>query len=112
MNSTLENQIKKTLALALSDFKNEKEVLEFLTDFLTEKEFITLAKRLSVAYWLSKSRSYENIKTNLGVSSATIAEIKTQANKGGIKYAIKKVDADIWATKWSEKIRSLQKRSS
>lgn len=111
MNSTLEKQIKKTLALAISDLKNEHEAYQFLQDFLTEKEFETLSKRLSVAYWLKKYRSYENIKTNLGVSSATIAEIKNLANKDGIKTAVKRIDADAWADKWSKKIRSL-KRSS
>ena len=111
MNSTLEKQIKKTLALALSDLKNENEALEFLNDFLTEKEFLNLAKRLSVAYWLGNNRSYDNIKTNLGVSSATIAEIKTLAKKTGVKMTIKKIDADVWADKWSKKIRSLRKDS-
>jgi uncharacterized protein YerC len=108
MNSTLEKQIKKTLALVLSDFKNGNEALEFLEDFFTEKEFETFAKRFSVGYWLSKKRSYENIKTNLGVSSATIAEIKTSTKKPGFKYALKKIEADEWATKWSKKIRDLK----
>src|ERR1700690_663019 len=109
MNSTLKGQIKKTLALALSDLKNENEAIEFLNDFLSEKEFETFAKRLSVAYWLDKKRSYENIKTNLGVSSATIAEIKTSMKKNGFKKALKKIDADAWATRWSQKIRDLTK---
>ena len=107
MNGTLKNQIEKTLALVFSDFRNKSEAFEFFKDFLTEKELETLAKRLSVAYWLSKKRSYENIKTNLKVSSATIAKVQIDMKKKGFKNAIKKLDADEWAEKWSEKIKKL-----
>src|SRR5260221_6459213 len=107
MNGILKNQIEKNLALILSDFKNESEALKFLQNFLTEKELVTLTKRLSVAYWLSKKRSYENIQTNLKVSSATIAEAKTLLKKKEVQYALKKLDASEWADKWSEKLKKI-----
>ena len=107
MNDTLKKEIKKTLARALADFKKENEAFEFLESFLTPQEFETLAKRLSVAYWLSKKRSYENIKTNLKVSSATIAEAGNLLKKKSVVSAIKRIEADAWAEKWSKKIASL-----
>lgn len=107
MNDTLKKEIKKTLGKLLADFKNEKEAFEFLKGFLTPKEFENLAKRLSVAYWLSKKRSYENIQTNLKVSSATIADAKTLLKKKEVQYALKKLDADEWAEKWSEKLKKI-----
>lgn len=107
MNSTLKNQIEKTLALAFSDFKNQNEAFEFLKDFLTPSERVTFSKRLSIAYWLSKKRSYENIKINLKVSSATISQVSSMMNKGGFKKALKKLEADEWATTWAEKIKGI-----
>ena len=109
MNTTLKNQIEKSFILVISDLKDEKETSEFLKSFLTTKEFENLAKRLSVAYWLAKGRSYENIKTNLTVSSATIAQTHSLLKKDGIKLALKKLDADEWANKWSSRIRELLK---
>lgn len=107
MNATLKSQIDKTLALALMDFKDENEALTFLKDFLTKREFDVLAKRLAVAYWLTKKRSYENIQNNLKVSSATIAEGNRLLKKSGVKSIIRKIDADEWANKWSTKIKGL-----
>ncbi len=107
MNDTLKKEIKKTLGRALADFKNEKEASEFLEGFLTPKEFEILAKRLSVTYWLSKKRSYENIQTNLKVSSATIADAKILLNKKKIKHALKRLDADEWAEKWAKRLKNL-----
>ncbi|SRR5258708_2868018 len=107
MNSTLKNQIEKTLALAISDFKNQDEAFEFLKDFFTASELTTFAKRLSIAYWLSKKRSYENIKTNLKVSSATISQVGSMIEKSGFKKAVKKLEADEWATTWAKKIKGI-----
>lgn len=110
MNTTLKNQIQKTFVSVLSDFKNQNELQEFLNDFLTPKEFAGLAKRFSIAYWLSKKRSYTNIQNNLKVSSSTISEIATISKKPGFKLALKKLEADEWANQWSEKIKKLVKK--
>jgi uncharacterized protein YerC len=107
MNGTLKKQIKKSLALALSDIKNTDETFKFLEDFLTEKEFENLAKRLSVAYWLTKKRNYANIQNNLNVSTRTIAEGRELLKRDSIKKAVKNLDADEWAEKWSSQLRKL-----
>lgn len=109
INKTLKNQIIKTLSQTISDLKDEEESLEFLKDFFNDKELETYAKRLAVAYWLKKERSYENIKTNLKVSSATIATIQDQLKTKGYQLALKKIEAEEWANKWAEKIKKFVK---
>lgn len=105
LNTSLKNQITKTFAQAISDLKGIKETLLFLEDFLTDSELETFTKRLAIAYWLKKGRSYNNIKDNLKVSSATIATVQALMKKPGFDLAIKKIEAEEWATQWSEKIK-------
>ena len=69
-----------------------------------------IAKRLSIAYWLKKGRSYTNIKQNLKVSSATIASTQSLLNKTGVLLAIKKIEAEEWASVWAEKIKKFVNR--
>ncbi len=110
LNPSLKSQITKTFAQAVGDLKNLDEAYEFLTDFFTESELETYSKRLATAYWLKKGRSYTNIKTNLKVSSATIAEVSSQLDNDGYKLAIKKMEAEEWANQWAEKFNKLKKR--
>ena len=77
LNSSLKSQIKKTLAQTITDLKDVSESDNFLSDFLTDSEYEAFAKRLAIAYWLKKGRSYSNIKNNLKVSSATIATVQS-----------------------------------
>ena len=110
MNPTLKETLQKTLAQVLEDFKDKDEIYNFLSDFLTEKEFETLAKRFSVAYWLTKNRSYANIQNNLKVSSSTIAKVDEISKKPGFKKAIKNLEAEEWANLWSKKIKKFVSR--
>ncbi len=107
LNPSLKNQIQKTLFQVIADLKDIEEIDIFLNDFLTEAELEVFAKRLAVAYWLKKGRSYTNIKNNLKVSSATIADSASNLEKSGIKLALKKIEAEEWANKWTEKIQKV-----
>ena len=60
---------------------------------------------LNVIIGQRKGRSYENIKQNLKVSSATVASIQSMLDKKGIKLALKKIEAEEWANLWSERIK-------
>ncbi len=104
LNDILKKQITKTLAQVISDIKTSDEAHQFLSDFFTEAEFESFSKRLAVAYWLKKGRSYTNIKNNLKVSSATIAEVSNMMKKKGFEQAIKKLEAEEWANQWADKI--------
>lgn len=110
INTILKSQTIQTLAQLVVDIKDPKEALIFLKDFFNESELETFAKRLGVAYWLKKGRSYTNIKENLKVSSATIASIQDSQDKPGIKLALKKVEAEEWANQWADKIKKFVKK--
>lgn len=109
LSPSLKIQLTKSLFQTIADLKDEKEVETFLTDFFNESELETFVKRLAVAYWLKKGRSYSNIKNNLKVSSATIASVHESLKKPGIALALKKLEAEEWANVWSEKIRKFVK---
>lgn len=110
LHPSLKNQIVKTLAQTIVDLKDIDEAHTFLQDFFKESELETFAKRLSIAYWLKKGRSYSNIKQNLKVSSATIATVQGLMHKTGIGLALKKLEAEEWANVWAEKIRKFVRK--
>lgn len=110
VNTHLFQELFRTLHQAIADFKKPEEVEIFFKSFLSEAEHTTLAKRVAVAYWLDKKRSYENIKENLKVSSATIATIQDVSDKDGVKLALQKIKAEEWANVWSEKIQKFIKK--
>lgn len=105
LNPSLKRQIIKTFAQTFADIKNLNEGEIFLNNFFTKAEVETFSKRLAIAYWLKKGRSYSNIKTNLKVSSATIADISSLLNNPGFSLAIKKIEAEEWANQWADKIK-------
>lgn len=105
VNKLLANEIANMLAQVVTDLKKPEDALIFLKDFLSESELETLAKRLAVAYWLKKGRSYNNIKDNLKVSSATIASVQDMSKKTGFLAALKTTEADEWANIWAQKIK-------
>lgn len=93
----------------MADIRNQEDAQNFLRDFMKESELEIFAKRLAIVYWLRKGRSYSNIRKNLRVSSATIASVQQLMDKEGIKLAIKHIEADEWANKWSKKIKKFIK---
>lgn len=105
VNPNLKKQVYQLLYQVLADIRSKKEAEIFLNEVLTETELEMLAKRLGVAYYLDKGRSYSNIKTNLRLSSATISGVAEQMKKGkGFKIALEKIRAEEWADKWAKKI--------
>lgn len=113
LNPHLKKQIHEILYQVIADTKNPEEAKLFLKEVLSEVELEMLAKRLAIAYYLDKGRSYENIKNNLQTSSTTVASIGDQLKKGeGLKIALKKVEADEWAEKWAEKLSKMMGKKS
>lgn len=110
-NQNLRKQIYHLLYQVVADIHNPKEAEEFLKDFLSKTELEAISKRLAIIYYLNKGRSYQNIKSNLAVSSATIGTMAEQMKKKpGLQIALKKIKADEWADKWAEKIGRLIKK--
>ena len=110
LNPSLQKQIDQAFTQVLTEIKNTDQSSCFVSGFFTSSEKDIFTKRLAIAYWLKKGRSYENIKQNLKVSSATIASIQQELKKPGWKLALEKVMAEEWASKWEEKIKNLFKR--
>jgi uncharacterized protein YerC len=107
LNRTLEKQVYTILYQLLADVKSPNEAQLLLTDLLTETEVQVLAKRVAIALFLDKGRSYENIKNTLKVSSATIASVQESMGNPGIQLALHKIKAEEWAEEWAGKISSL-----
>ncbi len=104
LNQTIEKQLFAILYQVLTDCRGEKELQVILQDFLTGTEQLVLAKRLAIAIYLDKGRSYENIKESLKVSSATIASVQATIGNPGWQLALQKVKAEEWADGWSKKL--------
>lgn len=109
MNS-LQKEIKNTFFQTLEDLKTKKDFETFFNDFLDEKELKTLTKRLAIAYWIKKGRDINNIKTNLKVTNKEINETKNKLGSKGYKLAIKLIEAEEWANKWTESFKKLSNR--
>ena len=105
LNPSLKKEIEAVFVQTITDLRDIGETETFLTDFFNESEHEAFAKRLAIAYWLKKGRSYANIKDNLKVSSATIATIQSMMDKPGFKLALKKIEAEEWANQWAERIK-------
>ena len=110
INKNLEKEIFQTLYQLLVDLKTPEEAKSFLEEVLGKSETTALAKRLAIAYFLEHNRSYENIKQNLKVSSATIATVDKARKSKGFVLALKKIEAEKWASGWAGKIEKLFKR--
>lgn len=107
LNTVLENQIFSVFNQTMADLRTPEEVDQVIRDLLTETEHTALAKRLAIATFLEKGRSYENIRETLKVSSATIASVAEQIGNPGFQLALTKIKAEEWAEKWVEKISRL-----
>lgn len=107
----LEKEIRQILGQVVADINKREQAEQFLQDFLTETELVALTKRLAIALSLDKKMSYENIKRELQVSSATIASVQSAMQKQpkGYEIALRLAKAEEFATKWSQKIGKLFK---
>lgn len=94
----------------MDDLKDKKEIEKFLTDFFDEAEFEKYIKRLAIAYWLKKGRDTENIERNLQATPNEISQAQKSLKKEGIKLALKKIEAEEWASIWAEKIQKFRKK--
>lgn len=104
LNKHLETQILDSFCQALAEMGQPKQVRQFLSACLNPEEFLSLAKRLAIAVYLDRGRSYENISANLQVSASDIFQVANNLDQHGLQLALKEVKADQWAGYWSRKI--------
>ncbi|MDP1743862.1 MAG: Trp family transcriptional regulator [Candidatus Amesbacteria bacterium] len=110
LNATLEKQLSNTVYQLICDIKNVSDAKLVLETILSPTELSTVIKRVSIAYWLSKNRKYDNIKNNLMVSSASIADVQKHIKTSGWQLVLKFLNADEWASIWEAKIKNVFKR--
>jgi TrpR-related protein YerC/YecD len=108
----VEEKIFHALYQVLSDMRKPETIQRFFTDILSGTERTVLAKRLAIATYLKKNKSYGTIKRELRVSSATIATVQKWMEQGGegLNQAIDTLAADEWAGALAEKISTSVKR--
>jgi uncharacterized protein YerC len=94
----------------VDDLKDPKEIEIFLKDFFDDEELEKYIKRMAIAYWLKKGRDKENIQRNLQATTKEISQAKESLKKGGIQLALKKIEAEEWASVWAEKIQRFRKK--
>lgn len=109
LNRHIEKQVLAALSQVFCDTKDPEEVAVILTDLLSKDEYMVIAKRLAIAIFLDKGRSYENIGRTLKVSSATVAKVAEMKGNQGMQLALRKVKAEEWAQRWTTKLKRLLK---
>jgi len=111
VSKPIEKKIYKSLYRVLAGIKQPRAVEIFFTGILTDTERMTLAKRLAIAVYLKKNKSYDTIKKELKVSSATIATVQDLIVRGneGLNIALKTIEADEWANQLTRKISATVK---
>jgi len=103
LNKNIEKQLSEMMYGILAELRTPEEVKMVMNDILTEGERTAVLKRLGIAVYLDKGRSYEDVKNNIKVSSATIASVAENLSNSGWQEMIKRIKAEEWATEWTNK---------
>lgn len=104
LNKSIEKQLSEMMYGILAELETPEEVKKVMSDLLTEGERMAILKRLGIAVYLDKGRSYEDIKNNIKVSSATIASVAENSGNAGWQEMVKRIKAEEWAEEWTSKI--------
>lgn len=110
LNKNIEKQLSEMMYGILAELNSPEEVKMVMNDVLTEGERMAILKRLGIAVYLDKGRSYEDIKNNIKVSSATIASVAENLGNSGWQEMIKRIKAEEWASEWTGKISDRVKK--
>ena len=106
INKNIEKQLSEMMYGILAELSNPEDIKMVMNDLLTKGEKMAVLKRLGIAVYLDKGRSYEDVKNNIKVSSATIASVAENLGSAGWQEMIRRIKAEEWATKWSNNIVS------
>ena len=110
LNVTLEKQLSQMVYQLVCDIKSARNAELILETILSPMELTAVIKRVSIAYWLSKNRKYDNIKNNLMVSSASISDIQRHIKSAGWQEVLRHINAEEWAGIWENKIKGIFKK--
>lgn len=86
--SKLENEAMDFLCDAILSLKNREECYRFFEDICTINEIQAMEQRLQVAKMLKEKRTYLDIASTTGASTATISRVNRCINYGEDGYNI------------------------
>lgn len=104
LSSQKETDLYVQLVTLLSDIDHPKAMASFLKAFLTDTERSVLSKRIAIFNLLNQNKSYEAIKEELHVSSATISSMADQAHQPAIKSGLERIKRDEQIQSWLKKL--------
>jgi uncharacterized protein YerC len=110
LNKGIEKQLSEMMYGILAELKTPEEIKMVMNDVLTEGERVAILKRLGIAMYLDKGRSYEDIKNNIKESSSTIASVAENLGNSGWQEMIRRIKAEEWASEWSNRISARIKK--
>ncbi len=86
------NELTENFFKAILSLKDEEECRKFFEDVCTIKEIQDMSQRLEVAFLLNEGKSYQEVLSKTGVSTATISRVNKCLNygSGGYKETIDK----------------------
>ena len=85
-NSKLENKSMDFLCEAVLSLETKEECYRFFEDICTINEVQAIEQRLQVARMLKQKRTYTDIATTTGASTATISRVNRCLNYGSDGY--------------------------
>lgn len=86
--SKLESKEMDFLCEAILSLKTKEEVYRFIEDICTINEIKDLEQRLQVSKMLKQKRTYLDIASSTGASTATISRVNRSLNYGSDGYNI------------------------
>lgn len=86
-NSRLKTPEMDYLVDAVRSLKTREEVYRFLEDVCTINEIKAMEQRLQVARMLKERRTYLDIASSTGASTATISRVNRSLNYGNNGYS-------------------------
>ncbi len=104
LSKNTQQKISQQFVTLLADLRKPEECQAFFENFLTPTEQEVFAKRLNIIWLLNQGHSYEEIRQELHVSSATISTVAKQMDQVGINLTVDKLEIDAWADKWAERL--------
>lgn len=78
---------------AILALENREECYKFFEDALTVREILDIAQRLKAAQMLSSGKSYNDVCTVTGMSTATISRVSKALDRGpgGYKLVLERI---------------------
>ncbi|MBE6671224.1 MAG: hypothetical protein E7593_03370 [Ruminococcaceae bacterium] len=92
MMKNIHNELTEKFFDIILNLETPEECRHFFEDICTIKEIQDMSQRLEVAFLLNNGKSYQEVLSETGVSTATISRVNKCLNygSGGYKAAIKK----------------------